>query len=268
MASGTPRDEIRAFCQTFIHPDDRDRFMRFYDLDTLDERLSRISSIHLADTFFVISDSNRYVEQVFMLIPLSLDGHKQYLSCMRDVDMPEYERSHLSGYARISDEVLLSGLFDSSDLNIFWKDERRRFVGANESFLEYFGFKDVEDIFGKTDEELSLVCRTEDTPAETIEKRLEHAAAADLCIVLYNPSSKKRTDHLKRACKMIMKYRKPETVCGTAKNIGRDGEESRVLTLAELAEADTDMFTTVFVGNSETKIINGRMVVPRGYKNV
>ncbi len=106
------------------------------------------------------------------------------------------------------------------------------------------------------------------TPAETIEKRLEHAAAADLCIVLYNPSSKKRADHLKRACEMIMKYRKPETVCGTAKNIGRDGEESRVLTLAELAETDTDMFTTVFVGNSETKIINGRMVVPRGYKNV
>ncbi len=106
------------------------------------------------------------------------------------------------------------------------------------------------------------------TPAETIEKRLEHAAAADLCIVLYNPSSKKRADHLKRACEMIMKYRKPETVCGTAKNIGRDGEESRVLTLAELCETDTDMFTTVFVGNSETKIINGRMVVPRGYKNV
>lgn len=106
------------------------------------------------------------------------------------------------------------------------------------------------------------------TPAETIEKRLEHAAAADLCIVLYNPSSKKRADHLKRACEMIMKYRKPETVCGTAKNIGRDGEESRVLTLAELAETDTDMFTTVFVGNSKTKIINGWMVVPRGYKNV
>lgn len=106
------------------------------------------------------------------------------------------------------------------------------------------------------------------TPAETIEKRLEHAAAADLCIVLYNPSSKKRADHLKRACEMIMKYRKPETVCGTAKNIGRDGEESRVLTLAELYETETDMFTTVFVGNSETKIINGRMVVPRGYKNV
>ena len=106
------------------------------------------------------------------------------------------------------------------------------------------------------------------TPAETIEKRLQHAAAADLCIVLYNPSSKKRADHLKRACEIIMKYRKPETVCGTAKNIGRDGEESRVLTLAELCETETDMFTTVFVGNSETKIINGRMVVPRGYKNV
>jgi PAS domain S-box-containing protein len=73
---------------------------------------------------------------------------------MRDVDMPEYERSHLSGFARISDEVLLSGLLSASELNIFWKDERRQFVGANKSFLDYFGFKSMEEIFGKTDEDL------------------------------------------------------------------------------------------------------------------
>ncbi len=106
------------------------------------------------------------------------------------------------------------------------------------------------------------------TPPDVIGKRIECAAASDMCIVIYNPSSRNRADHLKKACETVLRYRSPDTVCGIAQNIGRAGENSRVLTLAELSEAKTDMFTTVFIGNSATKIINGRMTVPRGYKNV
>ena len=40
------------------------------------------------------------------------------------------------------------------------------------------------------------------TPWEKIEKRLENAAAADFVICLYNPSSHKRKDYLKRACEI------------------------------------------------------------------
>ena len=86
-------------------------------------------------------------------------------------------------------------------------------------------------------------------------------------MVLYNPSSKKRGDYLSKACDIMMKYKNPDTVCGIVRNIGRNGQESRILTLYELRNTSVDMFTTVFIGNSETKIINGRMVTPRGYKN-
>ena len=106
------------------------------------------------------------------------------------------------------------------------------------------------------------------TPMELIEKRLENAAEADLCIVLYNPSSQRRADYLKHACGIVMRQRAPETVCGITQNIGRDGEQSRILTLAELAGTEVDMFTTVFIGNSATKVVDGKMVTPRGYKNV
>ena len=85
--------------------------------------------------------------------------------------------------------------------------------------------------------------------------------------VLYNPSSKKRTDHLKRACDIFLEYRPAETVCGIARLIGREGEETRILTLGELRDTQTDMFTTVFIGSSETIVINGRMVTPRGYRD-
>lgn len=103
------------------------------------------------------------------------------------------------------------------------------------------------------------------TPWEKIEKRLLSAAEADFVICLYNPSSKKRHDYLSRACELVLRFASPETVCGIAKNIGRDGEETTVLTLEQLKDAEVDMFSTVFIGNSETKVVNGKMVTPRGY---
>ena len=106
------------------------------------------------------------------------------------------------------------------------------------------------------------------TPMELIEKRLEKAAEADFCIVLYNPSSHRRSDYLKHACEIIMRHRSPSTVCGIARNIGREGEKAQIMTLAELAETQVDMFTTVFIGNTATKEIDGKMVTPRGYKDV
>lgn len=106
------------------------------------------------------------------------------------------------------------------------------------------------------------------TPMEKIIKRVRCASEADFTIVLYNPSSKKRADYLRIACDIMLEYKSPETVCGYVRNIGRDGQTSRILTLSELRETAVDMFTTVFVGNSETVVINGKMVTPRGYGNV
>ena len=105
------------------------------------------------------------------------------------------------------------------------------------------------------------------TPWEKIEKRLEMAAAADLCIAIYNPSSHKRADYLMKACDILLRHASPETVCGAVRNIAREGEEMHVMTLGELREYKANMFTTVFVGNSQTRVIDGKMVTPRGYRN-
>lgn len=103
------------------------------------------------------------------------------------------------------------------------------------------------------------------TPWEKIEKRLRCAAQADFVICLYNPSSHKRKDYLRRACELILQYAAPETVCGIAKNICREGEETRILSLGALQDAQVDMFSTVFIGNSQTKVIGHTMVTSRGY---
>lgn len=104
------------------------------------------------------------------------------------------------------------------------------------------------------------------TPWEKIEQRLLKASEADFAICIYNPSSKKRHDYLQKACDLMLRYKSPETVCGIVVNIGREGEAARVLSLRELREAQVDMFTTVFVGNSQTMEIGGKMVTPRGYR--
>ncbi|MBS6679772.1 MAG: precorrin-3B C(17)-methyltransferase, partial [Clostridiales bacterium] len=106
------------------------------------------------------------------------------------------------------------------------------------------------------------------TPWEKIETRLLEASKADFVICLYNPSSKKRHDYLEKACNLMMEYKSPDTVCGIVGNIGREGEAMKVLSLEELKNIKVDMFTTVFVGNSQTKNVGGKMVTPRGYKNV
>ncbi len=103
------------------------------------------------------------------------------------------------------------------------------------------------------------------TPWEKIETRLRLASQADFVICIYNPSSHKRKDYLQRACDIVLESQSPETVCGIARNIGRDGESISIMRLSELREAETDMFCTVFIGNSQTQVINGKMVTPRGY---
>lgn len=106
------------------------------------------------------------------------------------------------------------------------------------------------------------------TPMDVIERRLTCAAEGDFAICIYNPSSRKRADYLRRACEILLKYKAEDTVCGLVRNIGRDGETVKIMTLARLKDEETDMFTTVFIGNSNTREISGRMVTPRGYRDV
>ena len=104
------------------------------------------------------------------------------------------------------------------------------------------------------------------TPWKKIEKRLDLASQADFVICLYNPSSFKRHDYLQKACDIMLKNQRADVPAGIVRNIGREGEEYEIMTLAELRDAQVDMFSTVIIGNSQTEVINNKMVTPRGYK--
>lgn len=105
------------------------------------------------------------------------------------------------------------------------------------------------------------------TPWEIIEKRIRAAIAGDFAIALYNPSSHKRKDYLKKAIDIMYEAGAGRSrVCGFVRNIGREEQEKKSMTLGELYETDVDMFTTVFVGNSQSYICGDNIVTKRGYK--
>jgi len=99
-----------------------------------------------------------------------------------------------------------------------------------------------------------------------IEKRLEAAAMADFVIVLYNPKSKGRTEHISKARDIILEHREPETPVGIVKAAMRESESAVTTNLGDMLDHDIDMQTTVIVGNSQTFIWNSLMVTPRGYE--
>jgi precorrin-3B C17-methyltransferase len=103
------------------------------------------------------------------------------------------------------------------------------------------------------------------TPWEVIVRRLSAAAAADFVVVLYNPSSKRRTWQLGEAQRLLLESRLATTPVGLVRNAYRSGQKVWLATLGQLHNENVDMFTTVVVGNSCTRMQQGRMVTPRGY---
>jgi precorrin-3B C17-methyltransferase len=107
------------------------------------------------------------------------------------------------------------------------------------------------------------------TPWKVIERRLEGAGLGDFVVALYNPRSRKRTDHLDRACGILLRHRPPETPVGIVRNALREGQEVTLTTLGAAAGCEVDMMSVVIVGNGATRLISrpgrGLLVTARGY---
>jgi precorrin-3B C17-methyltransferase len=104
------------------------------------------------------------------------------------------------------------------------------------------------------------------TPWELIEKRIDAAAMADFVIVLYNPKSRGRANHVDRARKILLRHRPSVTPVGIVSGAMRKNEKIVITDLGRMLDGEIDMQTTVIIGNSRTFVWNNRMVTPRGYE--
>ncbi len=108
------------------------------------------------------------------------------------------------------------------------------------------------------------------TPWEMIKTRVGAAAEGDFVIAFYNPVSKRRRTQLAHAKQVLLEYRPKDTPVILATNLGREGENVRIIPLVDLEIDEVDMLTVVIVGSSDSRVTrtgDGKswMYTPRGY---
>ena len=104
------------------------------------------------------------------------------------------------------------------------------------------------------------------TPWPVIEQRVTAAAQGDFVLLCYNPRSAKRDWQLGRALELLAEHRPPTTPVGVVRNASRADQSAILTTLADFDPAVVDMYSLVVIGSSQTRIVSGRMVTPRGYR--
>ena len=103
------------------------------------------------------------------------------------------------------------------------------------------------------------------TPWEVIERRIEAAAAGDFVVAFYNPRSRERDWQLAKAMEILLCARPMTTPVVMARQLGRSDEQVSLHSLGNLRPEDVDMLTVLVIGNSSSRVQDGRMVTPRGY---
>ena len=103
------------------------------------------------------------------------------------------------------------------------------------------------------------------TPWEVIERRIKAAAVGDFVTAIYNPKSHGRYWQLYRLQELFLKYRSEDTPVGYVRQAGREEQEVKVTTLTDFDPEDVDMFTVILIGNSQSYIVDGKFITPRGY---
>jgi precorrin-3B methylase len=102
-------------------------------------------------------------------------------------------------------------------------------------------------------------------PWETIRRRLEAVAAADLVCALSNPRSQKRTHQLDEAAAIFRRHRPGTTPVGVGTAVGAAEERVLLSDLEHFLALPIDMRSVVIIGNGAARRIGEWFVTPRGY---
>lgn len=156
--------------ESYVHPDDRKQFMKFI----LPEHIQKVAadSIHrLSSAHFRIKDSHgryRWKEVIAMVMGQAEENHillgakETALTPLAPKERAEFLRLYASSLPGVRDKEtkeekewnFVHALQKKSEFKFFWKDRNRRFLGASDAFLRYYGFSDETAILGKTDEDM------------------------------------------------------------------------------------------------------------------
>lgn len=153
-----------------IFPGDRARYRAFLNLDDIAKRFDGTEFGTIRAPFRTKNSNGEYVWMSHRMMRVPNVSERQLLYVIRTMDVASVEdelnfigkdqyqaltnRSGLNSleltHIRLFDDLMLH-----FPIPFFWKDTNRRFLGASQTFLDYYGFHSVQDILGKTDEEMA-----------------------------------------------------------------------------------------------------------------
>ena len=161
-----------AYAEAMVYPADRARFFAYIDMHAIRSALLEDGQMTFSNCFRICQADGSYAWMRFDAVPLYLRDPGKYLVCVQPLII-ETQPGARDCIKAVADAY---GLFAAPDLSakmerdallwrsfiaydkacVFWKDREQRFLGANEAFLDFFGFHDEADIVGRTDHELGL----------------------------------------------------------------------------------------------------------------
>lgn len=164
---------LREWARRHVFSEDWKRFLQFYDLSTLVTRINESGCGYLS-TFFRVTSSEQENRNGWQLHLVWLSGEpsdiKVYcgtvnLRYFMGAEMPRpmeplLVRNKLVPFSKIDKdaamlpEVLWEAMLHLPEMNVYWKDVKGRFMGANDAFMHYFNLSSLDDILGKSEEEL------------------------------------------------------------------------------------------------------------------
>lgn len=156
--------------ESYVHPDDRKQFIQFIQPENI-QKVAADSIHRLSSAHFRIKDSHgqyRWKEVIAMVMGQAAENHillgakETALTPLALKERAEFLRLYVSTLPGVRDKETKEGkewnfahaLKKKSEFKFFWKDRNRRFLGASDAFLRYYGFSDETAILGKTDEDM------------------------------------------------------------------------------------------------------------------
>ena len=160
-------DVIKGLAEERVHEGDRQQFYDFMNTKTVRERLDTEKNRIKVSFFRILNSQNQYVWKEVTIRIIKYLGHEVMLTCVAEAtrEFSENMDAFLEGGYKVmfgkifksdvtKNEYAFENILRLVPMGVFWKDRERRFVGANQMFLDYYGLKSLDAILGKTDEDM------------------------------------------------------------------------------------------------------------------
>ncbi len=161
------RNAVKIIARESIYPPEGMDFQKFMELDSLEERIEKSNKGYIEKMFRIKQPNGSYKRKNIIVMMVPGTGGNEYLVCWKSVPdeiarvldgLTASARSLVDKYLLDSGAITYTELWENmiwnSSIKFFWKDKSRRFLGASQSFLDFYGFKSLDEILGKTDEDM------------------------------------------------------------------------------------------------------------------